>query len=161
MTKMSLVYLAVIFAVVLSRPLAWSEDQRNLQIAQSNHSAGHAHGTPAAKKETPSAKKAAEPAKAKASALQPAEGAKIKIIKPSKNQVFTGDKIPLEFSLTKGKRGHHAHAYVDGELMGMFESTKGTLNGIKPGKHVLELRVVASDHVTELNARDKVEFTTK
>ena len=52
-------------------------------------------------------------------------------------------------------------AYVDGELMGMFESTKGTLNGVKPGKHVLELRVVASDHQTELDARDTVEFTTK
>jgi hypothetical protein len=37
--------------------------------------------------------------------------------------------------------------------MGMFESAKGTLNGVKPGKHVLELRVVASDHQTELGPR--------
>jgi ASC-1-like (ASCH) protein len=42
----------------------------------------------------------------------------------------------------------------------MFESEKGTLNGIKPGKHVLELRV-AADHQTELDASDKVEFTVK
>jgi len=94
-------------------------------------------------------------------ALQPAEGASIKIIAPKKDQVFKGDKVPLEFKLTKGKQGHHAHAYVDGELMGMFESAKGTLNGIKPGKHVLELRVVAKDHKTELDASDKVEFTVK
>jgi hypothetical protein len=93
--------------------------------------------------------------------LQPAEGASIKIISPSKDQVFKGDKVPLEFKLTKGKRGNHAHAYVDGELMGMFESAKGTLNGVKPGKHVLELRVVATDHQTELDARDTVEFTIK
>jgi hypothetical protein len=39
--------------------------------------------------------------------------------------------VPVQFKLTKGKRGHHAHAYVDGELMGMFESEKA-LNGIKP-----------------------------
>ena len=45
--------------------------------------------------------------------------------------------------------------------MGMFENEKATLNGIKPGKHTLELRVVADDHQTELNATDKVEFMVK
>lgn len=45
--------------------------------------------------------------------------------------------------------------------MGMFEGEKGTLNGIKPGKHVLELRVVTFDHKTELDASDKVEFVIK
>lgn len=100
-------------------------------------------------------------AKSSAPNLKPAEGAVIKIVSPTNGQVLKGDKIPLEFKLTKGKRGHHAHAYVDGELMGMFESEKGTLNGIKPGKHTLELRVVAEDHKTELNATDKVEFTVK
>jgi len=99
--------------------------------------------------------------KAKPAALKPAEGAKIKILSPTKDQVIKGDKVPVQFQLTKGKRGHHAHAYVDGELMGMFESEKGTLNGIKPGKHVLEMRVVAEDHQTELNATDKVSFTVK
>ena len=93
--------------------------------------------------------------------LKPAEGASIKIIAPKKDQVLKGDSVPLEFKLTKGKRGHHAHAYVDGQLMGMFESEKGTLNGIKPGKHTLELRVVAEDHKTELDATDKVTFTSK
>ena len=92
-------------------------------------------------------------------ALKPAEGASVKILTPTKGQIFKGDKVEIHYKLTKGKRGHHAHAYVDGELMGMFESEKGTLNGIKPGKHVLELRVVANDHTTELDARDKVEFT--
>ena len=117
--------------------------------------AQHDHG----KSIEPTAKATTE--KKSPPALQPAEGAKIKIIAPTKNQVFTGDKVPLQFSLTKGKRGHHAHAYVDGELMGMFEGNHGTLNGIKPGKHVLELRVVADDHQTELDASDKVVFTAK
>jgi Cu/Zn superoxide dismutase len=95
------------------------------------------------------------------SALQPAEGASVKVVSPKSGQVITGDKVPLEFKLTKGKRGAHVHAYVDGEIMGMFESEKGTLNGIKPGKHTLELRVVTADHNTELNAIDKVNFSTK
>ena len=93
--------------------------------------------------------------------VKPAEGASIKIISPAKGQVVKGDKVPIEYKLTKGKRGHHAHAYVDGELVGMFESEKGTLNGLKPGNHILELRVIASDHVTELDASDKVQFTIK
>ena len=101
------------------------------------------------------------PAKASAAPLQPAEGASIKILAPTKDQTFKGDKVLVQFKLTKGKRGHHAHGYVDGELMGMFDSENGTLNGIKPGKHVLELRVVASDHQTELDARDTVEFIIK
>ena len=94
-------------------------------------------------------------------ALKPADGAAVKIIVPAQGQVIKGDKVPVEFKLTKGKRGHHTHAYVDGELVGMFESEKGTLNGIKPGKRVLELRVVATDHETELDASDQVAFTVK
>jgi hypothetical protein len=93
--------------------------------------------------------------------LQPAEGASVKIVSPKADEVLKGDKVPLEFKLAKGKRGAHVHAYVDGEMMGMFESEKGTLNGIKPGKHTLELRVATADHNTELNATDKVSFTTK
>jgi len=95
------------------------------------------------------------------STLQPAEGASVKIISPKKDQVIAGDKVPLEFKLTKGKRGAHVHAYVDGQMMGMFESEKGTLNGVKPGKHTLELRVATAEHNTELDASDKVSFTTK
>ncbi len=91
----------------------------------------------------------------------PADGANVKILAPKDGQLFTGDKVPLKFSLTKGRRGHHVHAYVDGELMGMFQSKAGTLNGLKPGRHLLELRVVAEDHQTELDAFDRVEFMVK
>ena|SRR5262244_804972 len=94
-------------------------------------------------------------------ALQPAEGAGVKIISPKAGEVLKGDQVPLEFKLTKGKNGAHVHAYIDGEMMGMFESEKGTLSGVKPGQHTLELRVTTADHNTELNATDKVSFTTK
>lgn len=94
-------------------------------------------------------------------ALKPAEGASVKIVAPAKGQVFRGDQVPLEFKLVKGKRGEHVHAYVDGDLMGMFQTDKGTLTGIRPGSHTLELRVVAADHATELNATDRVQFVVK
>ena|SRR5689334_21142853 len=94
-------------------------------------------------------------------ALRPAEGASVKIVSPKKGQLLQGDEIPLEFKLIKGNRGNHVHAYIDGELMGMFTSETGTLTGIPPGKHTLELRVVAGDHTTELNASDKVDFVVK
>ena len=120
-----------------------------MAAAQHDHSKGKEAQT------KPAATKSAK------SALKPAEGASIKIVAPSKNQVFKGDKLDIRYKLTKGKHGHHAHAYVDGELMGMFETEKGTLNGIKPGKHILELRVVADDHESELDAKDRVEFIAK
>jgi hypothetical protein len=43
----------------------------------------------------------------------------------------------------------------------MFKTNKGTLTGIKPGNHILEIRVVTADHNTELNATDKVQFIVK
>ena len=92
-------------------------------------------------------------------ALQPAEGASVKIISPKTGQNFEGDSVPLEFELNKGKRGEHVHAYVDGQLMGMFKSSKGTLTGIAPGQHTLELRVATKDHNTELDASDRVDFS--
>jgi len=95
------------------------------------------------------------------SALKPAQGASVKIISPKAGQVIKGDAAPLEFQLKKGRIGEHVHAYVDGELVGMFKSAKGTLNGLKPGQHTLELRVSTSDHNTELDATDTVQFTVK
>ncbi|HEX6173236.1 MAG TPA: hypothetical protein VF089_04420 [Candidatus Binatia bacterium] len=98
---------------------------------------------------------------AQAGKLLPAQGASVKILSPTKDQIFPKDQIPLEFRIVKGKRGHHVHAYVNGELMGMFNSQTGTLTGLKPGKHVLELRVIAEDHKSELDAIDKVSFVVQ
>jgi hypothetical protein len=66
--------------------------------------------------------------------LLPADGATVKILSPKKEQIFKSDRIPLQ---------------------------TGTLTGIKPGNHVLELRVVAEDHQSELDAVDKVSFTVQ
>ncbi len=109
----------------------------------------------------PSAHSRHQTAASAASALEPADGAEIKILSPKDGEVFRGDQVPIRFKMVAGKRGHHVHAYVDGELMGMFESRSGTLTGIRPGRHTLELRVVAEDHQTELDAGDKIEFVVK
>jgi hypothetical protein len=94
--------------------------------------------------------------------LRPAEGARVRILIPRAGQLFKGDEVPVRYTWVKGKRGHHLHAYVDGELMGMFSHpTRATLTGIPPGRHTLELRVVAEDHRTELDATDRVEFATE
>lgn len=95
------------------------------------------------------------------SALKPAEGAGVKIISPKANQIVKGDAVPLQIKLTRGKRGEHVHAYIDGELVGMFKTETGTLNGIKRGRHTLEIRVITADHNTELDATDQVTFTVK
>ncbi|MGH7928347.1 MAG: hypothetical protein ACREQV_11180, partial [Candidatus Binatia bacterium] len=89
------------------------------------------------------------------SELKPAQGASVKIVSPKSGQVIKGDAVALEFQIKKGKVGEHVHAYVDGEMAGMFKGSKGTLNGLKPGKHTIELRVATSDHKTELDATDK------
>ena len=98
---------------------------------------------------------------APANLLAPAEGAAVKIVTPRAGQAYKGDSVPLEFELKKGKRGEHVHAYIDGEMAGMFKTTKGKLTGIKRGDHTLELRVTTEDHKTELDATDKVRFTVK
>jgi putative copper export protein len=94
--------------------------------------------------------------------LQPAEGAKVTILSPKPGEIFHSDQIPLHYDFVQGKRGHHVHAYIDGQLMGMFsDQTGGTLNGVQAGKHVLELRVTTEDHLTELDATDKVNFVVE
>jgi hypothetical protein len=135
---------ALLVGAMLSTSFFWGKD---LLAAQSDHQ--HQDRTMRSDKVGQSGK------------LLPADGASVKILSPTKDQIFRKDQIPLEFKLVKGKRGHHVHAYVNGELMGMFNNQTGTLTGIKPGKYVLELRVVAEDHQSELDAIDRVSFAVK
>src|SRR3970282_2494575 len=92
---------AAIAALIISLPL--------LALAQHDHMKNA--DTPIKAPEKTSAK----------TTLKPAEGANIKIVAPKKDQVLKGDSVPLQFKLTKGKRGHPAHAYVDGGLMGVLK----------------------------------------
>ena len=76
-------------------------------------------------------------------ALQPAEGAGVKIISPKSGQTFKGDEIPIQFKMTKGKKGSHVHAYVDGLLISISQREICTLPVIKPGPQTTKLRAVA------------------
>lgn len=147
--------------------MAWSDPDHLTMIAQTHQhknpahapaAHGHDMGSHPHKGHEHKNHQMQAPPKSK---LKPAEGAAVKILAPKPGETFTGDQVSIRFRLVKGKRGHHIHAYVDGELMGMFTSEKGTLTGIRPGHHVLELRVVAEDHQTELDALDRVEFMVK
>lgn len=133
--------LTILACVALLSQLPPARSQWSTVYNVSSHPAGHGQ---------------AHPAK-----IEPAGGASVKIISPREGEVINGDEIPLYFKLIKGKRGEHVHAYVDGELMGMFKSEKGILTGIQPGHHALELRVVAEDHQTELDASDSIHFVVK
>ncbi len=95
------------------------------------------------------------------SQLLPAEGATVKIISPNEGQVIRGDEIPVR--LIESKKGQHVHVLVDGELVGMFDGEKGRgmLVGVQPGRHILEVRLVAKDHITELDAADEVHFVLR
>jgi hypothetical protein len=158
MLARSLLTVALIFS---AGTWVWSEDGSSTRLAQS----GHEHSAPAIKSPSSSGEKKNRVEQIQKNSTQdtikPGEGASVKIVSPKRGQSFKGDQVPIHFKLTKGKRGHHVHAYVDNVLVGMFESDKGTLNGIKPGKYTLELRVVADDHKTELAAKDTVSFITK
>jgi hypothetical protein len=135
-------------APILAALALASSGCKDHRTGHSDHNGSPSHGHPA-------------PQSQLAAALAPPEGAKVKILTPGKDQVFTGDEIPLHFELIKGKRGEHVHAYVDGEMAGMFKTTKGTLTGIRPGNHTLEVRVVTADHNIELDATDQVHFIVK
>lgn len=84
------------------------------------------------------------------------------LMSPKEGESFKSDEIPIRYEFVKGKRGHHLHAYVDEQLMEMFgDPESGTLTGIPPGRHAPVVRVVADDHVIELDASDRVEFTVQ
>src|SRR5919106_4895072 len=153
MVARSLLIVTLIFSAGMIT-WVWSEDGPSAWFAQS----GHDDSAPAIKPSSSEKNNRREQIQRKSTqdTIRRAEGASVKIISPKQGQSFKGDQIPIHFKLTKGKRGNHIHAYVDNELVGMFESEKGTLNGIKRGKHTLELRVVADDHKTELEAKDTV-----
>lgn len=141
------VYLTASIAVVVTIGLCGSAGAGAAQESH-DHRGG---GTPMKHRETMAPK----------TQLKPAQGAQVKIISPKPGQVIDGNSVALQFQMKKGKIGEHIHAYIDGEMAGMFTGTQGTLNGLKPGAHVLELRVATADHNTELDATDRITFTVK
>jgi hypothetical protein len=152
MGNTGLAIMALTIISLINPNVIWAQDQKKpAPMGSMGHSMDHSkgHSLPmdhSAHGKSPAVK------------LHPAEGALVTILSPKNGQTIKGDEVPLIFKLTKGKRGDHIHAYVDGELMGMFKGEYGTLTGIQPGRHVLEVRVVADDHQTELDATATIHF---
>ncbi len=107
------------------------------------------------------------------SAPRPASTAKIAIVSPTANQVFTGSSVRIVISLSgativtatsmdiRPDQGH-IHLYVDNNLVSMNYGTSQDLPAV-PGTHVLRAEFVASDHAP-FDPRDvtpDVVFTVK
>ena len=112
----------------------------------------------AASQERPS-RPASEPEKKPAKA---AGKTSVKILSPRPGQIFKSDEVPVRLRFVKRTaRDHLVQAYVDGKLRGGFQGEKGTLHGIAPGRHTLEVRLSAVDQKTDLNAAGKVSFVVE
>ena len=92
----------------------------------------------------------------------PAEGAQVKILSPAAAANIHRRQSAVKIHLNQGQ-ARRARARVHRRRIDWvcLESQQGTLNGIAPGRHTLELRVVAADHQTELDAKDRIEFIVK
>ncbi len=75
--------------------------------------------------------------------------ASVKITKPADNSTLkSSDPVVLEYEITPGPKGDHAHLMVDGKMSGLLKNMKGThdLGKLAPGKHKITLEVMSSSH---------------
>jgi hypothetical protein len=88
---------------------------------------------------------------------RPASPATLKIVEPRQDEVVTGTSTPLVVKLTGAKivqttstdlqpdRGH-LHVYLDDSLVTMTATTRTELTDLTPGRHLLKVEFVATDH---------------
>jgi hypothetical protein len=88
---------------------------------------------------------------------RPASTASLRIEEPRQNQVVTGTSTPLVVQLTGAKvvpttstdlqpdRGH-LHVYLDDSLVTMTAAARTELTDLTPGRHLLKVEFVATDH---------------
>ena len=92
------------------------------------------------------------------SSARPTTNARLRIVAPTANEV-TGPNVNIKFDLIgarvvkpttvggplHGNQGH-IHVSIDGKLVSMAYGTTQVLNGVKPGRHLMQGEFVASDH---------------
>ncbi|MDH3503170.1 MAG: hypothetical protein OEZ41_10715 [Nitrospirota bacterium] len=66
-----------------------------------------------------------------------------------------GSQLPI--SSQKGSKGDHIDAFVDGQYQ---KGSKGTLEGLSPGKHQVPVKVADHDHEI-LDTSDSIEIEVK
>jgi hypothetical protein len=75
--------------------------------------------------------------------------ASIKILSPADNsELDAGESYPLSYEVIPGTEGDHFHVWVDDDKSKGIHDTKGvyTLPKLKPGKHIITIKVVDKDH---------------
>jgi hypothetical protein len=88
---------------------------------------------------------------------RPASTATLKIVEPRQDQVVTGTSTPLVVQLEGAKIVHvtstdlqpdrgHLHVYLDDSLVTMTADTRTELTDLSPGRHLLKVEFVATDH---------------
>jgi hypothetical protein len=99
-------------------------------------------------------------------------GAKIAILAPTPGAVVRGNEVPWAIRLsdfriscplagTGNKMGAgHLHVELDGSLINMFCSTRGTVSmqNVKPGMHTLTILAAENDHTDDMHSAHKVTF---
>ena len=70
----------------------------------------------------------------------------IEIIEPSDNDLISGDNIFVSISSIGLSDGDHFHAYLDGEMMGMFYEDNFNISPNSSGYQLLEVKVANSSH---------------
>ena len=84
----------------------------------------------------------------------------VEIIEPSDGDVLSGDAIFVSVLGIGLSEGDHFHAYLDGEMQGMFYSDEFEINPSFSGYQTLEVRVANSSHdeYESEDASDQVEI---
>ena len=70
----------------------------------------------------------------------------IEIIEPSDNDLISGENIFVSISSIGLSDGDHFHAYLDGEMMGMFYEDNFNISPNSSGYQLLEVKVANSSH---------------
>ena len=70
----------------------------------------------------------------------------IEIIEPSDDDLISGDNIFVSISSIGLSDGDHFHAYLDGEMMGMFYEDNFNISPNSSGYQLLEVKVANSSH---------------
>lgn len=84
------------------------------------------------------------------------EGSQLTITSPRKGEIV-GSTVELTYTLQKGTKGDHVHAFVDGQYQKGF---KGTIQGLTPGKHQITVKVADHDHEI-LDTSDSIDIEVK
>jgi hypothetical protein len=100
-------------------------------------------------------------------------GATLAVTKPGPGAVVTANSVPFDvrlshfkvdcrFAGTSNRTGvGHYHVMLDGALINMFcsDTSRVSLQDVKPGKHTLAFVPADNTHVDDLKAERKISFT--